>query len=136
MISTFLHYYGRLKWRDNVHLDRLEMQTFQYTNFYGTNQLGDLDLNWNMVLRKQLFELTELTYNIVRLWFLYTRKMLLDSWHTGSFFVGVIILRWFIFDVLNKSLPIYLLFCTAWWRLSWVAETRSCLLTYKNIRCV
>jgi len=50
-----------------------------------------------------LFEITELTYNTVSLWFLYTRQLLLDFLHTGSFFVDVIILRRFISDVLNKS---------------------------------
>jgi len=29
-----------------------------------------------------LFEITELTYNTVRLWFLYTRQLLLDFLHT------------------------------------------------------
>jgi len=50
-----------------------------------------------------LFEIIKLTYTIIRLWFLYTRQLLLDFLHTGSFFVGVIILRRFISDVLNKS---------------------------------
>jgi hypothetical protein len=102
MICNFSYCNVRLK-GTTLPMGRLENNTFQYIHFYGSNQLRDLDLYWNMILLKQLFEITELTYSTVRLCFLYTRQLLLDFLHTGSFFVGVIILRRFISYVMNKS---------------------------------
>jgi len=51
MICTFPYYYGRLKGTTRP-TGRLEMHTFQYINFDGKNQLGDLDLYLSMILRK------------------------------------------------------------------------------------